>query len=575
MPETRKTKIWLLADRRGWAYDELCQGVAAAVQGEFECRIAYVAESPDLSAWDFDLVLVCFWGETWHQQFVSGPEQVIKLLCSHRWQEPGYGCLSPGEFADTHLQDAATLGATSKRLQELLTAERAVHHTPEGVDVARFATSRTPRTNDQLSFGWVGNIDDACKGVRDLLQPAAQNMDLRIAGGDLDAAAMTAFYRDVDCVVVASSLEGQPRPLLEGMASGCYAISTDVGIAPELIQDTGNGMIVERSQASLRAAMHWCQVNAGLVRERGQDNADIVADTRTWQAVAASWLDLLRNACSEAGVDRAPTEQSPQRPAQASSLIDRCKQDYAAHLDKVHNDGPDQNSIAAAAAYYRNELMPLLPERRDARVLDVGCAYGLLLEFLHDQGYHDLTGVEIAPQLHRSAQSRMGERATIHLGDAAKWLADHVGEFDVITAYDILEHFPIEGAEAFAAAIRKALRPGGIAVFRTPNMANVLGIYSRYMDLTHQTGFTEQSASQLLRMAGFAKTELIVPDFSNEPQMANAVAESRRFHQQLFALQDRSMPRCFDKNIVVAAKVATVAAVPSLTRIQPAVGSLS
>ena len=28
----------------------------------------------------------------------------------------------------------------------------------------------------------------------------------------------------------------------------------------------------------------------------------------------------------------------------------------------------------------------------------------------------------------------------------------------------------------------------------------------------------------------------------------------RRFHQQLFALQDRSTPRCFDKNLVIQAR---------------------
>ncbi|MFN3244564.1 MAG: methyltransferase domain-containing protein [Planctomycetota bacterium] len=546
-----RPKVWLLADRRGWAYDQLCHGVAAALDEHYECRIAYVQEQPDLSQWDFDLVMVCFWGETWHQQFVQDPRRVLKLISSHRWQEHSYGLLTPERFADEHLADAATLGATSRRLVALLEHERRVLHTPQGVELEHFhpAPARPDApADDPLVFGWAGNADDPCKGLDDVLRPAADGFDVRVAGGELDRDAMAAFYREVDVLLVASTREGEPRPLLEAMASGCYAISTDVGIAPELIERAEHGQIVARRADAFRAAMHRCCADPAHVRACGRANRERLAASRSWHAVAPAWRALFDHA---AGLLRAETSVAIPQPTTDADVVAQCKQAYHEHFDALNE--PDENTVTAAFAYYRSELLPVLPHDRSARALDVGCGYGLLLQFLREHGYSDLHGVEIDAQLHAHASRRLGSDADLALGDAIEHLRARVGGYDLITAWDLLEHFPLGEALDFAKAVRGALRPGGVAVFRTPNMANVLGIYSRCMDLTHQVGFTEQSAGQLLRLAGFEHHELLVPDFSAEPSLAQNVAESRRFHQQLFALQDRSTPRCFDKNLVIAA----------------------
>ena len=554
-----KPKIWLLADRRGWAYDQMCHGIAAAIGDRYECRIAYVQEQPDLSQWDFDLVLVCFWGETWHQQFVADPRRVIKLVSSHRWQEESYGMLTPDQFAARHLADAATLGATSQRLARLLEHERDIVHTPQGVELDHFTTDATPRDSQSLVFGWAGNRNDPCKGLADILEPASDGFDVRIAGGDLDHADMAAFYRDIDVLLVASTREGEPRTLLEAMAAGCYAISTDVGIANEVITDSAHGLIVNRTSAAFRAAMLQCSADPSFIRGCGQDNRTRMQRTRSWRAVAPQWRKLVDDAMDllpATTTASEPTITIPQ-PTSDAEVIAQCKAAYHEHFDALN--APDENTVAAAFAYYRSELLPALPADRNARVLDVGSGYGLLLRFLREQGFTNLRGVELDEQLYAFSRQQLGGQVDIDCGDAIAHLQQNVGQYDLITAWDILEHFPLGEALDFTKAVCAALRPGGKAVFRTPNMANVLGIYSRCMDLTHQVGFTEQSAAQLLRLAGFASNELVVPDFSNEPSLAQNVAEARRFHQQLFALQDRSTPRCFDKNLVLVAHAATPA----------------
>jgi 2-polyprenyl-3-methyl-5-hydroxy-6-metoxy-1,4-benzoquinol methylase len=345
---------------------------------------------------------------------------------------------------------------------------------------------------------------------------------------------MAAFHQQLDVLCVASTAEGGPLPLLEALACGAFVVTTDVGIAREVIRDRADGLMVERTPAAFAAALHWCEANVEWLRSTRSERAARLHAARSWERVIGARAEVLRTAYA------------------ATRAIERLQTSYRDHLQQV--SGADENTFAAAAVYYRAELQALLPEARDARIVEVGCGFGHLLRFLAERGYRDLCGVDLDPDLAAATAQRLAGRATVHCADARAFLAAHEGRFDLVLAYDILEHFDLDGALAFATAARRALRPGGRAVFRTPNMANVLGCYSRYMDLTHRIGFTEQSARQLLLTAGFADVAVVAAQHEPGP-LRDGIAASRALHEQLFAQQDRSRPTCFDKNLVVAAGV--------------------
>lgn len=532
----RKPRVLLLADRRGWAYDVEAQAMVRHLSGEFDCAIAYVQEQPDLDALDFDLLYVFFWGETWHQRFAIDPRRVIKQVSSHRWQnEVEYGLLTPPEFAARHLADAGTVTVISRRLQRVLAPIRAVHWTPQGIEPDVFAPA-APRTGP-LRIGWAGNAADVCKGLRDIIEPAAgRDFELRIADGSQSFAAMAAFDRSVDVICVASSAEGGPLPLLEAMACGCFAVAVDVGIAPEVVQHGDSGLLVERSVEAFRAAFQWCARNLDRVRAAGLRNAEFVRRQRPWHKVARYRVAALRAALVE---------------APAADTVAALKLDYRAHLAAVNPGGADDATYRAASVYYQAEVLPLLPAGRDARILELGCGFGHLLRFLRERGYTQVVGVELDADLAATASARAG--VPVHCGDARRFLEKGEQRYDVILAFDIIEHFSLDDAARLARAMRAALVDGGRAILRTPNMANVFGVYSRYMDLTHQTGFTEQSLAQLLRSAGFERTELHLPELDPAQPLSAKLAASRAFHQQLFEMQDRSMPLCLDKNVVMCA----------------------
>ena len=99
---------------------------------------------------------------------------------------------------------------------------------------------------------------------------------------------------------------------------------------------------------------------------------------------------------------------------------------------------------------------------RGNRLLEVGCAYGTLLDFLKGRGWN-ARGVEISPVSSRIAREELGlDVRTGQLEDAA-FPAD---SFDVVLLLDVLEHLhrPFETL----AEIRRILAPGGTLVVQCP-----------------------------------------------------------------------------------------------------------
>lgn len=202
-----------------------------------------------------------------------------------------YGPCTPEEFAQRYLSDCDTVICTSGRLTEIVgKVFPRTFHTPNGVDIARFGAVKRTR-GDNLVLGWAGNIDDPVKGFRELIEPACgDRFKLISAKGELSHRDMAEFYGKIDILVVASRHEGEPLPLLEAMASGCFPVCVDVGIVPELIKHKENGYIVpERSVEAFRQAFEWCDDHLALVRASGLANAELIARERNWKICAQNF----------------------------------------------------------------------------------------------------------------------------------------------------------------------------------------------------------------------------------------------------------------------------------------------
>lgn len=96
-----------------------------------------------------------------------------------------------------------------------------------------------------------------------------------------------------------------------------------------------------------------------------------------------------------------------------------------------------------------------------ARLLEVGAGHGLFLAAARSRGY-EVTGVELSATAAAYARQSLG--LTVHSTQLAD--APLEGRFDVVCAWDTLEHVP--DPVGFWKAVRMLLADDGVALFSTP-----------------------------------------------------------------------------------------------------------
>ena len=164
--------------------------------------------------------------------------------------------------------------------------------------------------------------------------------------------------------------------------------------------------------------------------------------------------------------------------------------------------GPDSPGVPDAV--FRSYFLPLIPADRGARILDVGCGRGHLLDFLKRSGYRDLQGVDLSPQMVECSR-RLGVPA--EQSEATAFLSAHPARFDCVLALDVLEHLFKDELFALMDAVFSALRPGGCFIAHTVNADGLAWGRMRYIDITHEQSFTRYSLGQLFTVTGFSGQE--------------------------------------------------------------------
>jgi 2-polyprenyl-3-methyl-5-hydroxy-6-metoxy-1,4-benzoquinol methylase len=150
---------------------------------------------------------------------------------------------------------------------------------------------------------------------------------------------------------------------------------------------------------------------------------------------------------------------------------------------------------------YEDNFGPLLPPDKNAGILEIGCGAGQLLYYIRSKGYRSLVGVDLGEE-QVGYLTRMGIEGHV-ISSISGFLEKRHGSYDLIIMNQVMEHLRKDTMLRDLRSIHAALRPGGALVFMTPNMACLSGTFQRYIDLTHEIGFTERSAFQALSVAGF------------------------------------------------------------------------
>lgn len=133
------------------------------------------------------------------------------------------------------------------------------------------------------------------------------------------------------------------------------------------------------------------------------------------------------------------------------------------------------------------------------RVLEIGFGNGEFLRYARERGAL-VSGLEINPEL-VARQAALGHDVRL-----SRFYDDHsIPErtFDLVLAFDVLEHLTPHEIRAFLRRAAAVLVPGGHLVLRFPNGRSPFGLYHQAGDLTHRTLLSPDAIVQAARPLGF------------------------------------------------------------------------
>lgn len=142
------------------------------------------------------------------------------------------------------------------------------------------------------------------------------------------------------------------------------------------------------------------------------------------------------------------------------------------------------------------------------RLLDVGCALGFFMEAATRRGWL-VAGVDISEHATSYARDELGLDART---GTLQSLPFESGAYDVVTAWDVIEHVTDPVGEL--RAMRRLLRAGGLLVLSTPDIGSRLAklTKSRWMGFKlaeeHLVYFDRDTVEKALAHAGFEVVEM-------------------------------------------------------------------
>jgi len=141
-----------------------------------------------------------------------------------------------------------------------------------------------------------------------------------------------------------------------------------------------------------------------------------------------------------------------------------------------------------------------------ARFVDIGSGRGEMIGLLREHGI-DAYGVDNSESM--VAQCRDQGLAVVH-ADAIEHLASlDPASLAGITSIHVIEHLPFRTLMTLFQQAFRVLRPGGVAIFETPNPENlIVGACNFYYDPTHMRPLPPEPTRFLLESCGFERVSI-------------------------------------------------------------------
>ena len=170
-------------------------------------------------------------------------------------------------------------------------------------------------------------------------------------------------------------------------------------------------------------------------------------------------------------------------------------------------------------------------------VLDVVCGRGEWLELLKEQSLR-AQGIDVNRILVEECQRQGLEVIERDVIVYLRTLPD--ASLGAVTGFHIIEHLPFEVLVKLMDETVRVLKPGGVAIFETPNPENVLvGSYTFYLDPTHRNPLPSAVVKFMAEARGLCRVEVMPLHALEAYRVEEAGLEiTKRFNEYFYGPQD-------------------------------------
>jgi nucleoside-diphosphate-sugar epimerase/2-polyprenyl-3-methyl-5-hydroxy-6-metoxy-1,4-benzoquinol methylase len=159
------------------------------------------------------------------------------------------------------------------------------------------------------------------------------------------------------------------------------------------------------------------------------------------------------------------------------------------------------------ATFYKHNYLKHFPDDKNARILNISCGPGYMVNLLNQIGYQNVRGIDAMPEKIFWAQSR---NLNCEAARAFDYLSHNQELFDVIFCEQEINHLTKDEILQFLYMCKKNLKKGGTLIIHTLNGANpIVGSENLALNFDHYNTFTEKSLEQILAHVGFGNIRIL------------------------------------------------------------------
>ncbi len=216
--------------------------------------------------------------------------------------------------------------------------------------------------------------------------------------------------------------------------------------------------------------------------------------------------------------------------------------------NQVHGrflDSTDKEKYSWFERYVNLNYSPILKGGKilNGEILEIGCNKGYLLQVLSSLGCSKITGIDLCQEDVEHAKL-ICPSANVYCINAEEHLKNNKNRYSLIVIKAVLEHIKKDDVLQLLTLAHDSLETNGMILIDVPNMDWLFASHERYMDLTHENGFTSESILQVMRLI-FSKP-IVIPAESVYSNSFTKSAFRQIFRKIIMLLLKIAEPDCGD-----------------------------